>query len=318
MQPFTSKKAESVGSLGELRLIEAIRRWLGDATPPAPFGIGDDCAVLPASSKAQAITVDPVIFNRHFDASADPGDVGAKLLKRNLSDLAAMGARPTAAVVALSLGADLRIRWLEAFYRGLARAARRYRVPIVGGDVAQAEGALTASLTLIGQAVGRRLVTRTGARRGDWIYVTGTLGGSLLGHHLSFTPRLDEGAWLAARSNVRALMDISDGLAKDLFALVPQGARPQLSTKSLPVSAAARKLSSRSGRPAYEHALADGEDYELVFAVSGRADRAALEKAWRRRFRLRLTCLGRFVDAGTPPAEDEIPLNRLHGYEHLR
>ncbi|HND61912.1 MAG TPA: AIR synthase related protein, partial [Opitutaceae bacterium] len=150
MHPFTSQPSASVAALGEERLIAAIRRWLGPASPRAPFGIGDDCAVLPAARGRQLITVDPVIFGRHFDASVPPRAVGAKLLKRNLSDLAAMGGKPTAAVLALTLDARVSRRWLEHFYRGLAACARRHGVPIVGGDVAQADGVVAASLTLLG------------------------------------------------------------------------------------------------------------------------------------------------------------------------
>ncbi|MCX6956703.1 MAG: AIR synthase related protein, partial [Verrucomicrobia bacterium] len=102
MRPFATNAADSVAALGEEKLIAAIRRWLGSASPRAPFGIGDDCAVLPASRRRQLITVDPVIYPRHFNDAVPPRDVGAKLLKRNLSDLAAMGGRPTAAVLALT------------------------------------------------------------------------------------------------------------------------------------------------------------------------------------------------------------------------
>ena len=198
VQPFTQNVRDSVSALGEEKLIARIRRWLGTVSPRAPFGIGDDCAVLPGVRGRQLITVDPVIYGRHFDATVPPRAAGAKLLKRNLSDLAAMGGRPTAAVLSLILDARVSLTWLEQFYRGLGACARRYRVPIVGGDVAQADGILAASLTLLGQAAGPRVVARTGARPGDWIHVTGVLGGSLRsGHHFRFRPRLSEGAWLA-------------------------------------------------------------------------------------------------------------------------
>src|SRR4051812_24470029 len=121
MRPFTSRSRDSVAALGEEKLIAAIRRWLGSASPATPHGIGDDCAVLPSSKFPQLLTVDPVIFGRHFDATNHPADVAAKLLKRNLSDIAAMGGRPTAAVIALALDRKTSRRWLEAFYRGLAR-----------------------------------------------------------------------------------------------------------------------------------------------------------------------------------------------------
>ena len=102
MHPLTQRRRDSVAALGEQQLIRAIQTWLGPASPRSPFGIGDDCAVLPASRGRQLLTVDPVIFGRHFDATVPPRAVGAKLLKRNLSDLAAMGGRPTSAVLALT------------------------------------------------------------------------------------------------------------------------------------------------------------------------------------------------------------------------
>jgi thiamine-monophosphate kinase len=307
--PFARKTADSVAALGEEKLIVAIRRWLGDASPRAPFGIGDDCAVLPAASGPQLITVDPVIYGRHFDATIPPRAVGAKLLKRNLSDLAAMGGRPTAAVLALTLDPRTRLGWLEAFYRGLATCARHYGVPIVGGDIAQADGVLAASLTLLGRATGPRVVTRTGARRGDALYVTGNLGRSLpSGHHFKFSPRLAEGAWLARQPAVRAMMDVSDGLAKDLHALTPSGAVPALDAATLPLR---RGADLRA-------ALTDGEDYELVFALAARADTNAFAAAWRRAFpRTRLTRIGYFTRRGALPPS-ALRLDAFSGYEHLR
>ncbi|OHE85516.1 MAG: thiamine-monophosphate kinase, partial [Verrucomicrobia bacterium RIFCSPLOWO2_12_FULL_64_8] len=204
MSPFTKHPRESVAALGEERLIACIRRWLGSASPPAPFGIGDDCAVVRAGRRPLLVTTDPVIYGRHFDDAVTPGAVGAKLLKRNLSDIAAMGGRPTAAVVSLALDPRVSQCWLEQFHRGLAACARRFRVKIVGGDVAQADRVLGAFLTLFGEAGGPRVVPRAGARIGDWIYVTGRLGGSGLGRHWRFEPRLAEGAWLARRPEVRA------------------------------------------------------------------------------------------------------------------
>lgn len=317
MHPFTAHPSASVSALGEGRLIAAIQRWLGPATLRTPFGIGDDCAVLPASVHRQLVTVDPVVYGEHFDDSIAPAAAGSKLLKRNLSDIAAMGGRPRAAVIALALDRRVRLDWLEQFYRGLAREARRYRVPIVGGDVTRQAGGLAATLTLIGDAPAGRPVTRRGARSGDWIYVTGELGGSILGRHHRFSPRLAEGRWLAERAEVRSLMDVSDGLARDLAALLPAGTRPHLQAAAIPISAAARTLARRSGRPALDHALGDGEDYELLFTVSARADRAAFERAWSRRFRTRLSALGRFAPINAPLPAGTIDLRAHRGYEHL-
>ncbi len=310
MHPFTTNPRASVAALGEEKLIALIRRWLGATSPRAPFGIGDDCAVLPPARGRQLLTVDPVIYGRHFDDSVPPRAAGAKLLKRNLSDIAAMGGQPVSAVLAITLDARVSRRWLEQFYRGLAAAARRYRVTIVGGDVAEGAGTVAACLTLLGTAAGPRILTRTGARPGDWIYVTGVLGGSRVsGHHFRFTPRLAEGAWLARRKDVRAMMDVSDGLAKDLGALTPPGAVPQLDAAALPV------------RPGTDlrGALTDGEDYELLLAVAARADRNSLHRAWRRRFPgTRLTCIGRFAASRAGGKGARQTLAGYHGYEHFR
>ncbi len=319
MSPFTPIRADSVIAHGELRLIEMIRRWLGRASPRAPYGIGDDCAVIPPTRHQQLVTTDPVIHGQHFDDTVPARAVGAKLLKRNLSDIAAMGGRPVAAVVSLALAPDTSVIWLRGFYRGLAACALRHGVKIVGGDITQGPARFFgAFLTLHGEATGKRLVTRGGAMPGDRIYVTGRLGGSLLGYHHSFSPRLAEGAWLARRAEVCAMMDVSDGLAKDLEALTPAGLAPALDGAAIPVSAAARRCARETRQSPLFHALGDGEDYELLIVVCYRAKLPAFELAWKKRFpRLKLSRIGHFA------AKDKMPAHALrlvdfHGYEHLR
>ena len=307
--PLHSRTARgSVSAMGEAALIRSIRRWLGSASPRAPEGIGDDCAVLPPSRGRGLLTVDPLVHGIHFDDRVPARAAGAKLLKRNLSDIAAMGGRPRAAVVALALDGSVSVKWLEEFYRGLAAESRRSRVPIVGGDVARLPGGFVATLALTGEATGR-VLTRAGSCAGDWIYVTGALGRSLpTGHHHRFEPRLAEGAWLARRREVRAMMDVSDGLAKDLGALAPRGAAPAIRAAMLP---------RRSGATVRE-ALCDGEDYELVFSVAPGARSAGLERAWRRAFpRTPLTRIGSFARNGAIPP-GALPLGKFRGYEHLR
>ncbi|MBA4138262.1 MAG: thiamine-phosphate kinase [Opitutus sp.] len=319
MRIFTPIRAESVVSLGEQRLITEIKRWLGAASPAAPFGIGDDCAVVPSSGKPMLITTDPVIYGQHFDDSVPARAVGAKLLKRNLSDIAAMGGKPVAAVVSLAIAADTSTQWLREFYLGLAAAAHTFKVKIVGGDVTQGPaGFFGAFLTLHGEAVGERVVTRGGAMPGDRIYVTGTLGGSLLGHHFKFTPRLAEGAWLARRSEVCAMMDVSDGLAKDLDSLTPKGLAPALCESAIPISAAARKCAVQTKQTPLFHALGDGEDYELLVVVCYRVDVVKFERAWARKFpRVRLTKIGTFAKRDEMPG-GAVRLLDYSGYEHLR
>jgi thiamine-monophosphate kinase len=151
-------------------------------------------------------------------------------------------------------------------------------------------------------------VTRTGARIGDAIYVTGQLGGSMEdGHHFRFTPRLAEGAWLARQAGVRAMMDVSDGLAKDLHAITPPRAVPRLDPTLIP----------RRHGVSLRAALSDGEDYELLFAFAARADARALERRWSRAFpRTTLTRIGTFVDRGAD-MRGAVDLDAFRGYEHL-
>ena len=317
--PFTSVRSRSVLARGERRLIADIRRWLGGVSPQSPFGIGDDCAVIPPAKNHQLVTTDPVIYGRHFDATVPARAVGAKLLKRNLSDIAAMGGRPKSAVVSLALAPGTSVAWLRGFYRGLAVCARRYRVLIVGGDITQGPpGFIGAFLTLHGESSGRRIVTRSGARAGDQIYVTGRLGGSLLGHHYRFNPRLAEGAWLAGRSEVRAMMDVSDGLAQDLTGLTPAGLAPVLDASAVPITAAAHRRSRKTGRSPLFHSLSDGEDYELLIVVRARANLERFARDWRRRFpQTPLSRLGHFTRPGkTSPGA--LRLADYRGYEHLR
>jgi thiamine-monophosphate kinase len=315
MNPFTSEYGRCVGALGEVRLIASIRRWLGDASPAAPFGIGDDCAVIPPTRHHQLVTTDPVIHGQHFDDTVPARAVGAKLLKRNLSDIAAMGGRPVAAVISLALAPTVDVAWLRAFYLGLAATARRFDVKIVGGDITQGPmDFFGAFLTLHGESTGR-LITRTGARLGDAIFVTGTLGGSRVGHHFKFTPRLAEGQWLARQTEVVAMMDVSDGVAKDVQSLTPHGLVASVAPRQIPVSRAARREAEITDSFPWEHALRDGEDYELLFVVRAGTDLAAFRRRWARRFPLALHQLGVFTRQRAP---GDVDWEHYHGYEHLR
>lgn len=285
------KRRRSTGFPGETELITRIRRWLGDVAPPAPEGIGDDCAVIRSVAKQQLLTVDPVVAGIHFSATTPPAAVGAKLLKRNLSDIAAMGGTPRYAVVALAIPADQTEAWLAGFIRGLARCARQFGVAIVGGDCSATTGPLIATLTLLGDAP-KRPLRRGQARPGDRLYVTGKLGGSILGRHLHFVPRLPEGQWLTRRHEVHAAMDLSDGLGKDAVALLRPGTRAVIDPQTLPVSVATQRHARKTSRLPIDCAINDGEDYELLFAASGR-EHARLTLAWCRRFSTLLTCIGR-------------------------
>ena len=319
--PFSDNPAQTIASLGEIRLIKAIQGWLGKWSPPPPLGIGDDCAVLPVSARRQLITVDPVVYNEHFNDSISPADTGRKLFHRNLSDIASMGGRPRAAVIALALESRVRIDWLARFYRSIAAVSKHYRVPLVGGDITRLAHGIVATLTLIGEADSTRVLTRSGAKAGDHIYVTGTLGGSILGKHCRFVPRLQEAAWLVKNPQVHSMTDISDGLAKDLLSLKPAGSRIMLYPSKIPISTAARQLTRKDSIPVLQHALGDGEDYELLFSLSRKADTETFERAWKQRFNVRLTRIGFFQKAGMAKASRDAAVDFLslncHGYEHF-
>jgi thiamine-monophosphate kinase len=257
--PFTQDTRSAVQEFGEIAIIENIRKTLGEISPPTPHGIGDDCAVwTPPPGEQILLTVDPVVYGQHFSEKDHPNDAGAKLLKRNLSDIAAMGGKPGPALLSLVMGPDVSHDWLMHFVHGLAQACQQWGVPLSGGDVAAGDpGTFVSTLTQTGSAT--LPITREGAQIHSPIYVTGALGGSLLGRHLHFHPRLEEGQWLAQQDSLCSMIDISDGLAKDLLQLLPQGSQANLEMENIPIHPEAETL---------QQAFCDGEDYELLFTLA--------------------------------------------------
>ena len=282
---FTKNVDENIRGLGEVALVAKLRHWLGAVAPDSPQGMGDDCAVVdrPKGLK-QILTTDSLSYGQHFDDSISAHDAGAKLVKRNLSDIAAMGGRQGEALLNLLCGGDLRIDWLAAFFEGIYHACEEYELPIVGGDISTLHnGQFTAVLSLTGYLVKPPLL-RKGAQAGDTLYVTGALGGSLLKKHYDFAPRLTEGQWLAHSQACSALMDITDGLAKDLRELIPDGCAAYLKLGKIPLSDAAHQCAKISGRSAMEHAFCDGEDYELLMAVKKDTQLEVFERQWQQKF----------------------------------
>jgi len=268
MGAITSQPSRSIGQLTEEEIIRRVTSNLGKACPPFPAGPGGDCAIFEetVARKFRVSTVDSVILGRHFDSSTSGALAGAKLVKRNLSDLAAAGAVPSDALLSLLLGPDVDSEWLEDFARGVGNTAQQFGLKCVGGDICRVEAG-TFAATLAVQGFAHRILTRKTAKIGDVIFVTGKLGGSIKGHHLNFEPRLAEGEWLNAQSIVTACTDLSDGLAKDLPGLINTTQDAVIDLASLPISDAAHQCSKADGKPAVEHALQDGEDYELLFTV---------------------------------------------------
>ncbi len=282
----------NIASLGEFGLIRKISR-LTAKSKDVILGIGDDtAAVVPTSLRnLLLLTCDSVIENIHFDTKATPFQIGRKAMARNLSDIAAMGGTPRYALVAAALPSTLSEKSALGIYKGLEAIARKYKTRIIGGDTSRSRAGIHLSVTIIGEVPRNELLSRRGARVGDIACVTGTLGGSIHGKHLFFEPLIAEGRFLAQRFHPTSMMDVSDGLASDLQRLREQsGVGFEIFGDMLPVSPAlkSRKL-SRSHEIA--HAMQDGEDYELLFTIP-KHRLPALQKAWKKRFRLPLTPIG--------------------------
>lgn len=247
--------------------------WLRQRTPPAAHvlvGPGDDTAVLRPPTRPLLVTTDMLLDGSCFRVEeAGPRRVGRKAIAVNLSDIAAMAGVPTAAVVSVGLPRAGGRELAEELYLGMREIADSFDVPLVGGDTNSWDGPLSISVTMLGEATARGPVLRSGARVGDWVMVTGPLGGSILGHHLDFTPRVREALVLHQSADLHAMIDLSDGLAKDLHHICDESrCGAVLFAESIPISDAARELAERDGRAPLEHGLSDGEDFELVFAVS--------------------------------------------------
>ncbi len=238
---------------------------------------GDDMGAITFGDSSLLVAVDQVADGVHFDLADTPIEkVGRKAITRNLSDIAAMAAKPTAAVVAVCLPRDMGEAKATAMFDAMRATAEAFACPLIGGDISMWDGKLVISVTVFaepwrddeGQAIAP--VQRRGALPGDAIYVTGELGYSLpTGHHLDFTPRGDLAKHLVTSpgggTRPTAMIDLSDGIAQDLPRLV---ANAELHTRILPI----RSHESSPGRQPWQHALGDGEDYELLFTVPASAD----------------------------------------------
>jgi thiamine-monophosphate kinase len=264
--------------MGEFEYID----WLRRQTPSHPrvtVGPGDDCAVLGrGGERPLLVTTDMLLEGSHFRlAEAGPHRVGRKAMAVNLSDIAAMGGRPIAAVVSVGLPRGSGTASLaEELYRGLREMADAFDTAIAGGDTNTWTGGLVVSITLLGEPGPQGPILRRGARPGDWLFVTGPLGGSIQGKHLNFTPRVREALQLQEHVRLHAMVDISDGLAADVNHLCEEsGCGAVLFADAIPISEAATGM--QDGRSPLEHALGDGEDFELVFAVEPQEGQRLLE-----------------------------------------
>ncbi len=308
---------QTLDNIGELSAIERITKVL-PGRQDVVVGAGDDCAVvrLEGADEDLVLTSDPVVEGVHFVPGDSPQAVGHKALGRVLSDIAAMGAEPRWALVDVAAPGTTPVATVDALYEGMGALAAGCGMAIVGGDVAEGP-CLELHVFGVGAVPRGSACLRSGAQANDLLFVTGALGGSRLGRHLHVEPRLESGAWL--RDWVTAMIDISDGLATDLRHITKASdVRCDLEMNRIPVSPAVAKL--EDSRPALEHALYDGEDFELLFTIPA-SQRAAFIAAWQQTFELSCTDIGR-VTAGAGEIRciqtdgSAIPLEGT-GYSHF-
>jgi thiamine-monophosphate kinase len=270
--------AKTVAVSGEFAYIN----WLRHLTPSDPrvlIGPGDDCAAVRLATAANVlITTDMLLEGSHFILNeAGPRRIGRKAMAVNLSDIAAMAGVPIAAVVSVGLPRGGGRELAEELFHGLREVADDFDTAIVGGDTNSWTGQLVISVTLFGEATQRGAVRRSGAKPGDWLFVTGPLGGSILGKHLDVRPRIREALRLHQFVDLHAMIDISDGLAGDANHIREESrCGVVLRAEAIPMADDARRLND--GRSPLEHALTDGEDFELLFAVSEEDGRKLLQQ----------------------------------------
>lgn len=305
--------------LHEFRLIEQLRRTFGRTGPAVIRGIGDDAAVIaPPTGRQVVLTTDLLVEGVHFDLrTASLEEIGYKAAVANLSDIAAMGARPESALVSVALPASWTAPHVLRLYRGIMDACRPHRVALIGGDTSSSPDRLFLCLTITGSVPSGDALMRAGARAGDLLYVTGTLGDSLAGlalisrgrrrnavlrlkpaerrflidRHRRPTAQLRLGQTLSAHRLASAAIDLSDGLSGDLHHLCEQSrVGAEISAAALPLSPALRAYARASRTDPVRLALRGGEDYELLFTVPAARQRTLHRVA--RRARHRLTCIG--------------------------
>jgi thiamine-monophosphate kinase len=264
-----------LGDLGEDQLLDQLLPCLSLKKAVA-VALGDDCAVVEMQDRRKLLVLktDCVVEGVHFSQGTKASNIGWKAMMRPLSDFAATSAVPQFTLITLMAPQKTEVAWVKALYRGLRRAAKQFEVSIVGGETSGTPGPIAISTSVLGFVERDRRVSRRGGKVGDDLFVTGRLGGALKRKHLQFIPRIVESRWLTKNFSIHAMMDLSDGLGTDL----PRLARAsnvgfKIEMENLPLTRGAK----------INHAISEGEDYELLFAISPR-DRSRLQQAWVKKF----------------------------------
>jgi len=276
-------------------------------------GIGDDCAVVQTGRRGfmGLLKCDACVEGIHFTSKTPLQLVGRKVMARNISDIAAMGGVPRFALVSVALPSNISDPARKKLYLGLRDMSRRHGCEIIGGDTSRSRSGLFVSVFIYGDVEKKLLLTRSGAKKGNDVFVTGKLGGSIKEKHLLFEPRLAQARWLARNFKPTSCIDLSDGLGGDLHRLAEQShAGFEIDADSIPASPGCST----------HQALYDGEDYELLFTIP-RSRSGRLQKAWQKKFRLPLTRIGivRPSSFGIRLREISGRTSKIHpSYDHFR
>ncbi len=257
-------------NIGEFGLIDRIKKSVkSDAS--VIKGIGDDCAVLKFDRyRYQLFTCDMIVENTDFTLKDSPFLIGRKSLAVSISDIAACAGLPRHCLVSMGISKDTSVEFVDEILKGILSLAKKYSINLIGGDLSRARQ-LTIDVSMLGVVEKKNLVLRSGARIGDIIFVTGKLGGSILGKHLRFTPRLKEARYLVNNFKVNSMIDVSDGLTQDIGHILEESSAGATIYEGLiPVSKEARNLND---------ALSGGEDFELLFTMSRAESKRLLIKA---------------------------------------
>jgi thiamine-monophosphate kinase len=296
---------QTVTSLGEDALVRRITSELPQ-DESVIAGPGDDCAVVacPSNGRHLLMKTDSVVEHIHFLRETPARLVGRKAMARVVSDIAAMGGQPRHALITLIVRRATEVRFVDELYQGIREIADPLGVNIVGGETSRGDTTVV-SISLLGDVSSTRWASRSGGKPGDALFVTGSLGGSIKGKHLTFEPRLAEAQWLVKKFPVHAMMDLSDGLAKDLPRLAEaSGLEFVLEESAIPCSPDC----------SLDQAWGDGEDYELLFAISPKTSER-LVREWNECFpHLPLTQIGNLVSVGS----GTIPSFQNQGWDHFK
>ena len=253
--------------MSEASLLDYLRKSAKSDSRIA-IAIGDDLAALRwDSNDLLLVGADQVLDGVHFDSKLhSPRAIGQKVMNRNLSDCAAMASAPVAAVATLALPRGCGEAYAIEIIEGIRDAGARFHCTLAGGDSGSWNAPLAVTVSILARSAGIGPIKRSGAKPGDKLFVTGPLGGSILGRHMDFIPRIDWAIELASRFDIHAMLDISDGLSRDLMRLCDaSGVGAIIDANRIPIHDDARRMNDI--RTPLEHALHDGEDHELLFAT---------------------------------------------------